>query len=327
MKPTTILIAGDRPDDSVLLTDILTSAHYNVVTASDGEEVLAKAVAEHPQLIILNVRLPKMDGYQVCKRLKEDAEMKTTPVILLTSIYRDSMDKVRGFEAGADDYLTQPVGHKEFVARVAAALRVKALYDEQVQQQQELERLAGELTHTNAALTAANAELARLAVTDPLTGIYTREHFHERLENEFARARRFHHPLVILRADVDDFRGLNERLGHDAGDRILRGIASVIQEISRTMDIVARIGGDEFGLILPETEIAGAQVVAERLHDAISSSSFLSDLPTRVTITQGLAALDLDRPEMAEDMLRRAERALARAKSLGNGSIAIGDNS
>ncbi|MBI4791006.1 MAG: diguanylate cyclase [Chloroflexi bacterium] len=326
MNAPKILVADDRADDLDLLTDVLNSARYHVITASDGEEALAKAYAERPELIILDIRMPKMDGFQVCRRVKGDPDIKSIPVILLSSTYRDSADKLRGFEAGADDYVTQPVRHKELIARIGAMLRIKALYDERTRQQQALEKLTVELKQTNAALLAANEELAQLAATDPLTGLYTREHFYERLESEFARARRFRHGLTIVRADIDQFHALNERLGRAAGDHVLRAIGTLVQEISRTMDIAARIGGDEFGLILPETDIAGAQSVAHRFRDAIRSRAFLPEPAVRITITQGLAASNGESAEMAEDIMRRAETALRQAKALGSSSIGVEDD-
>lgn len=323
MTSPKILVADDRPDDALLLVDMLSTMEYQVITASDGEEALAKAYSEHPELLILDIRMPKMDGYEVCHRIKADPEMKGTPVILLTSTFRDAKDKVRGYEAGADDYVTQPVGHKELMARVAAVLRVKALYDERVRQQKTLEQTMSDLQQTNQALTAANEELARLSITDPLTGAYTRQHLYERLNVEMGRARRFKTALAVLRIDIVNFRELNDHLGPQAGDAVLRGVVQKIRELLREMDILGRVGLQEFALVLPEADAAGAKTVAERICREIQSGTFLADPSVRVTISQGLAALNPESLETSEELMSRADAALRRARANGPASIVV----
>ncbi len=325
MSDPKILVADDRPDDAALVSDILTTANYQVITAIDGEDALAKVYSEHPELVILDIRMPKLDGYQVCQKIKADPVTMTIPVMLLTSTYRDSTDKVRGFEAGADDYVTQPIGHRELIARVTAMLRVKSLYDERVRQQETLEKLTEELQKTNTALREANEELARLAVSDPLTGLYTRQHYYERLDNEIGRAKRFHHPLSVVRVDIDGFRELNARLGSPSGDAILRGVAATIRGIVRAMDIVARTGGDEFAFILPETDTEGARSLATRLCESVAGHSYLPDVPQQVTVSLGVAKLILDDGETAPDLMVRAERAIERARSGGGNSVRVAD--
>lgn len=323
MASTKILVADDRPDDALLLVDILSTMEYQVITASDGEEALAKAYSEHPELLILDIRMPKMDGYEVCHRIKADPEMKGTPVILLTSTYRDSKDKVRGYEAGADDYVTQPIGHRELMARVAAVLRVKALYDERVRQQKSLEQTMSDLQQTNQALTAANEELARLSNMDPLTGAYTRQHLYERLSIETGRARRFNTALAVLRIDIVAFRELNNKLGRQVEDAVLCGVVLKVRGLLREMDILGRIGLHEFAVVLPEADATGAKAVAERICREIQSSTFLSDPSIRVTISQGLVALKPDSQETAEELMSRADEAIRRARETGPTSIVV----
>ncbi len=325
MSDAKILVADDRPDDAALISDILTAANYQVITACDGEEALAQVERRHPDLVILDIRMPKMDGYQVCEKIKADPATRMIPVMLLTSTYRDAADKVRGFDAGADDYVTQPIGHRELIARVTALLRVKALYDERLRRQQALERLTAELQESNAVLRAANEELGRLANRDALTGLYTRQHFYERLDNEMGRAKRFHHSLTVVRVKIDGFRELSAHLGLPGADAILRGVAATIRGIVRGMDIVARTGSDEFALILPETDTPGAHCVAARLSNAVALQSYLPDAAQRVTISQGIARLSVEDRDTAAALMTRAEQALEQARTSGN-SIGAADD-
>lgn len=248
-----ILIADDDPVTRKLLERTLTKKGYTVTVVDDGRKAFERFQKEFFPLVVSDWMMPGMDGLEICKAIRGVESEGYVFIILLTS--RDNReDIVRGLEAGADDYLTKPFNPAELVARIKTGIRVL-----------ELER----------SLKKANEEIRILSITDQLTGCYNRLYMTERMEPEIKRAKRYGHWLSVIMCDIDHFKQVNDTHGHQTGDVVLKGFAGLInQSIRDKVDWAVRYGGEEFIIILPETDLGGAQVVAERLRKSVAETPF-----------------------------------------------------
>ena len=303
-RQDTILVVDDKPNNRLLLNTYLVSAGYEVLFATTGEEALVSVVADPPHLIVLDVLLPQMNGYEVCRTIKLSERLKVIPVILVTALHGED-ERLKGINAGADDFIGRPINKLELLTRVKSLLRIKGLHEDLEQKILELER--------------AKLQLQQLAVTDGLTGLYNYQHFKHKLQVEIARSKRYGLPVSLLMMDIDFFKMYNDHFGHPLGDRILRRFSNLLFEHVRQIDILSRYGGEEFSLILPGTAKESAKVVAEKLRTLIEKSYFpLSEkLPFgRVTMSVGVASYP-DDAKNEEELIRLADQALYRAKKEG----------
>jgi len=289
-----ILVVEDDEDARMVLSELL-RPRYDVVAVGDGEEALARAAELNPDLILLDLFLPGMDGFGALTGLRRNARTADTPVIFL-SAQGDAETKSHGLSLGAADYLAKPFSEQELMARVDRTLK----------------------------LSAQKEHYRALAQTDGLTGLPNFRSFHARLEEEVARAHRYGHPLACAMVDLDGLKQINDRLGHAAGNRAIVMLADAVREELRDTDFAARYGGDEFVVLLPQTsESQGAQF-AERLRKRLAQVSEQAGLQVRGSI--GVAAVtadDLDEPDAAEDLLRWADDALYRAKRSGRDRVEV----
>ena len=249
-----ILIADDDPDIRELICRVLELAGYDVSAVGTGTEVLEAMPTVRPDLLVLDVSMPGATGYDVCRQVQA-AGPSAPPVIFLTA-YGSTNDRVTGLDLGAVDYMVKPFEPAELTARVRAALRQKAARD----------------------------ALAAEAATDGLTGLLNRRELDARATELIALARRHARPLCCLMVDVDHFKRINDTYGHAAGDEALRHVARRLREGSRASDIVGRYGGEEFVLLLPETDLRGAVAVGEKLRAGIAAT------PVRITEPGSTAA-------------------------------------
>ena len=241
-EPIRILVADDDPDILFLVSRLLERAGYDVVRARDGREALQLAREALPDLLILDVSMPGADGYTVCRAIQADGP-NAPPVIFLTA-HAHTSARVDGLDAGAVDYIVKPFEPAELTARVRAALRTKTVRD----------------------------VLATEASTDPLTGLLNRNHLGARLAELVAAARRYGRPLACLMFDIDHFKAVNDTYGHLAGDGVLREVAARLKAGKRESDVLVRFGGEEFLALLPETDLAGARTLAEKLRIRIAGA-------------------------------------------------------
>ncbi len=212
--PPRVLIVDDHPDNVEVLRARLEAMGYRTACAGDGEEALDKVHASPPDLILLDVMMPRLDGNEVARRIKADKNLPFIPIIMQTAL--DSVEsKVEGLGAGADDYITKPINFDELQARVRAMLRIKSLQDELKRRERDL--------------ATANAKLTRIAVTDVLTGLYNRRHLEQRLREMFDHSLRLHEPLAVVMFDLDNFKKINDTFGHQAGDQVLRDLAVLLR--------------------------------------------------------------------------------------------------
>jgi diguanylate cyclase (GGDEF)-like protein len=299
-----ILVVDDVKDNVAVLSDWLGRKGYQVEAASTGEQALRCVQESPPDLILLDVLMPDLDGIEVAKRLRAAKELRRVPIILLTA-RRSSADKVRGLRAGADDYITKPFDFEEVDARISAMLEKRDLY-------QALER-------ANSRLKETNEKLKRTLVTDEKTGLFNYRHFCDRAEEEFKRARRYESDLTCLMLDLDHFKRVNDTLGHLKGDRVLRNLGRVLRQGARETDFVARYGGEEFAVLCPHTDATQAVAVAERVRRAVEEHTFdLDGASVRLTVSVGGATWPRGRSiRSATGLIEAADAALYEAKRLG----------
>lgn len=302
-----ILVVDDHPDNVEIINARLSSRGFTVETASNGQEALDQVLANPPHLILLDVMMPLMDGYEVARRIKTNDDLPFIPIILVTA--RDStQDKVDGLDAGADDYLTKPINFPELEARVRSMLRIKRLQDELDQKNRELE--------------VANKRLRRLSITDGLTELFNHRHMHELLHEEFERTKRSNEPLAVAMLDLDRFKQVNDTYGHPTGDVILYETARILKETAREIDMVGRYGGEEFIVILPGTDEEAAAQFAERIRQAVAEHLYRDEAnEVRMTVSGGVASYPGAGVEHPDTLIKRADEALYDAKESGRDRI------
>jgi diguanylate cyclase (GGDEF)-like protein len=275
------------------------------LTAQNGKEAVEKTKDSTPDLVILDVMMPEMDGMEACRLIKEDPATRDIPVIFLSA--RDETElKVSGLSLGANDYISKPFKAEELIARVDVAIRLKRERDQ-------LRASAQEAT--------TRAEVAQeRAVTDALTGLLNRYGLQHILAREHAEARRYTRPLSCLIIDLDNFKAVNDTYGHVAGDLALQQIAGILREAVRRSDTVFRYGGEEFLVLLPETDLDGAAALGEKIRATASARPF-GDGERVFNLTLSAGATSLCAGESGNDMIARADMALYHAKERGRNRV------
>jgi diguanylate cyclase (GGDEF)-like protein len=303
-----ILVIDDDPQTSQIVRTWFNGEPYEILDAANGEQGLDLARTRRPDLILLDLRMPDINGLVVAQELKSDPETQAIPVIMLTAC-RDVDAKVKAFSAGTDDYITKPFEFEEVGARIRSMLKKREL-------------LVG-LESTIQELTDTNEQLEQLLMVDEKTGLYNFREFRRRLREEWARASRYDTPLSLVFLDIDDFKILNDTLGHPAGDRVLAEFATLVAGGARANDVAARYGGEEFSIILPHTDATMAARVAERIRRAVAEFVFIEEEhATRITVSAGVATYPSTRGvDSVDELVRAADVALYQAKDQGKDCV------
>jgi diguanylate cyclase (GGDEF)-like protein len=319
-KNFTILIVDDNSTNLRVAVIYLEESGFTVLVAQDGESALKRAKSARPHLVLLDVIMPGIDGFETCRRLKADEQTKDIPVIFLTAL-SNTEDKVKGFEFGAIDYVTKPIQKDELLARITTHLRIQALTQALQKQNQQLQQQALELKIAKDAAEAANQELERLVNLDSLTQIANRRRFDEHLQQEWRRLMRDGEPLSLILCDIDCFKLYNDFYGHQAGDDCLKRVAQAIAQIpERPGDLVARYGGEEIVVILPNTNAQGAVQIAEIVQLTIKQLQIphaKSQIAQQLTISLGISCLIPSLDQRPETLIASADKALYMAKERG----------
>lgn len=333
-----ILIVEDTIETINLLSKILTDSGYNVRKALNGRMALMGLQSTLPDLIILDIILPEMNGYEVCKQLKADEQTREIPVIFL-SVLDDVTAKAKAFEIGGVDYITKPFQLEEVLMRIENQLTLQRLQKklkdqnkrlrkseaEAWEKSQQLEQALKELQKTQVELAKANEELRRLATLDGLTGLANRRCFDEYLSSEWKRLAREQKPLSLILCDVDYFKYYNDCYGHQGGDDCLRQVAQVINRaVKRPADLVARYGGEEFAVILPNTSAEGAVNVAQFIQEEIHRLELphaQSEVSQYITLSLGVCSTIPSVNSSPEALVSRTDEALYTAKRQGRDRI------
>ncbi len=291
-----ILIIDDSKGINKILSKMLLESGHTPIVATDGEEGIEKAINTSPDLILLDIGLPKMDGFDVCKALKGNNLTKEIPVLFLTGHYPDSKDAVKGLELGAYDYIRKPFEADELLARITGVLNI--------QKQQKA--------------------IKYLSVTDELTGLFNRRMLKYRLEESFAVVHRYDSPLTCLMLDIDYFKKVNDTYGHMAGDLVLQELARLLKKHTRTEDNLIRYGGEEFLVILYEP-IEKAYIIAERLRKSIENHKFHfgkeESMVLSITVSIGLSTYLAHVSDEQDTLIALADSALYLSKQNGRNRV------
>ncbi len=446
-----LLVTDDNPLNVKLLSAKLAREYYTVVTAENGVQAVEKSVTEKPDLILLDVMMPEMDGFEACRQIKANPATQGIPVVMVTAL-SDVQDRVRGLDAGADDFLTKPINDVALMARVRSCLRLKSLMDEwrmregngammadideesmrsgqiillddapheqdiirkhihhagmichgisssaEIEPLLERERIHAIMLNLNLqseeglrvcanlkaneatryvpiVVYADESELGKIAkaldigandyifkpvdphelqarlktqikhkrtydrlrlsyeknmtmaVTDPLTGVHNRHYMEKNLPRLFDRSKANRKPISVVMLDIDHFKKINDTYGHHVGDQVLQELVRRLNASMRFFDLVIRLGGEEFSVIMPETPYGAAMSAGERLRAAVANSPFViaePKLEINVTMSVGIAGSD-DGQETSEILFRKADAALYKAKETGRNKV-VGD--
>jgi len=297
-----LLVVDDILANRELLRAALEDEDFEVVVAASGVECLALAASEHPEVILLDIRMAGMDGIETCRRLKDDPGTAHIPVLFITAERSDDALTVAALKAGGNDFLTKPFAHPILIARVSCQISIAR----------------------------AHAQLRHQAISDELTGVYSRRYMMESLRRTIKGLSRAGGSIGFLLADVDHFKAINDTRGHLEGDRVLREVARAITDHVRETDLVARYGGEEFVVLLPFTDLPGAMIAAEKVRAAIAA------LCAPVTISIGAVSLSAEQLEQVLDaegieglisgLLRSADQAVYAAKHGGRNRVVAGSS-
>lgn len=330
-----ILLVDDNEDMLETLKHLFTLYEFDVALASNGKEAVEMAQKEMPSLIVLDALMPVMNGFEACKKLKEEQKTKDIPVVFLSANYTEDNHRILGLELGADDYILKPFNAKELVTKVKSILSRKEfihklrsdnkqLLEQQHSVSKELEKLK---KHTQ--------ELQKEVFTDNLTGVYNDNFFLQRINEEFFRAKRYKNDLSLVLLDVDYFQKMHNEYGNEAGEYILMKVANVILNNTRNSDIIFRVRNNRFSVILPNTDEIGAYKEAERIRSAIDQTNIINEkffslsiAPHKrkhgvknVTASIGIASLK-EANEKPDSLVKDAENALENAKAAG-GNVTV----
>jgi diguanylate cyclase (GGDEF)-like protein len=290
-----VLIVDDQPANVRVMAEALSDT-YEIFFATSGAKALEIAAGSNIDLVLLDVVMPDLDGFEVCRRLKGDERTNAIPVIFVTAREEES-DETRGFDLGAVDYITKPIRPPIVRARVRMQLELKHARD----------------------------LLERLALLDPLTGIANRRRFEMALDDEWRRAARHNAWFSLAIVDVDDFKAYNDAYGHTRGDDCLRTVAGQLAVVARRPgDVVARYGGEEFAIVLPETDGEAMHAQMQRLLTAIESLNLAhsrSRCAGHVTISIGSVSVTASPTGHATDVVEAADRLLYQAKENGRNQV------
>jgi len=289
-KKRKILAIDDSQMDLFLLKKYLFEMGFDVFLADNGQKGIDAAINEKPDIILLDVMLPDVDGFEVCKKLKNDTATTNIPVIFISG-NNDPCDKAEGINAGAVDYITKPFDPGELKARVESVLRSIILEE----------------------------KIRLLANTDELTGLDNRRHFFDILERELFSGRIKGKSLCMMMIDIDHFKRVNDTYGHLAGDRILKQMGKILKENTYPLDVVGRYGGEEFVILMPETSPSKAAKAAEKLRVLIDGHYWdIGKESISVTVSIGIASIDSGN---SHDLIKKADEALYRAKEQGRNRV------
>lgn len=322
---TKILAVDDRPENLLAIEALLDGPEVEVVRATSGEEALAKMLEHDFALVLLDVQMPEMDGFEAAQLMRGHKNTRNVPIIFATAISKEQKHIFKGYDSGAVDYMFKPLDPDILRSKVAVFLQLhrqrKALQDKTV----ELDAKVCELEEVRRQLERSNAMLERLSTIDGLTGVYNRRRFDEVLDLEWRRAIRTQSPLSLIIIDLDCFKNYNDRYGHLAGDACLRQVAETMNDVlKRPSDMMARYGGEEFAAVLPGIGLDHAAQLAEQMRAAIETlqidhaCSFTSEV---VTVSMGVASMIPKRDALPSVLIAASDTALYEAKQTGRNRV------
>ncbi|MGE5403484.1 MAG: diguanylate cyclase [Candidatus Saccharibacteria bacterium] len=287
-----VLIVDDSRMNLKLLSNVLSEENCDINEAMNGKQALEKSTEDPPDLILLDLVMPDMDGFEVCEKLKSSPQTSDIPVILITAS-NTTESIVRGFETGAVDYVTKPFNDVELRARVRTHLELKRSRDIQNQLIQKLQ--------------SVNDQLQIMAITDQLTGLNNRRGFISLVEQQIKLANRSKKPIYLFYIDLDGMKWVNDNLGHEEGDNLLIDTAHLLKSSFRVSDIIARLGGDEFAALAVDSDSDQAEVITSRLLHNIEAFNEQNVRKYKVAMSIGTAKFDPQNPCSLDDLMSLAD--------------------
>lgn len=290
---TKILVVDDNLNNIRLLTDILEDENFTVYTADNGAAVLAMVHKLKPDVILLDIMMPGLDGFEVCKLLKNDFDIKDIPVIMVTA-KTEGIDIKKSLEMGAFDYIKKPIDEIEVIARVQSAIRFKQTQD----------------------------KLKEMVMKDGLTGLYNHALLIELFEKEIDKQQRNNGSISFAMIDIDNFKKINDTYGHISGDTVLKELSNILMSSVRGGDIVGRYGGEEFSIVFPGIDEQNAFQLCERIRKEVEDFNFEIGIETvKITISIGINFNELKGIINKREIIQKADEALYRAKHNGRNRV------
>lgn len=319
--PARTLLLIDDESTRLLVARTLEHAGYYALACPNASSAMTAVQDMHTGVLISDGGAPAMDGAEFVRNIRELQEIEALGAIhfILLTAPEDKNMIVRGLEAGADDYLVKPFHHQELLARVRTGQRILALQEAALRCRLDLAKKGLELSNLK-------HRMQLLAHTDALTGLANRHSFFERFSDFWALCQRHHHPISCIMLDLDRFKNVNDAHGHEAGDEVLRAVARTLRATVRRYDLCGRIGGEEFAVVCPETDLDGAALAAERIREAVAETT-IQIRDTRITPTISAGVAQRQPAHASPDaLLAQADRLLYAAKQAGRNRVARADN-
>jgi len=303
-----VLLVDDTKTERLIISSFLEKMGHDVVTAENGKLAVDLYHEEKPDLVLMDVIMPEMDGHEAARQMRHDENI-WVPIIFLSGRVEPD-DIFAGIDAGGDDYLTKPVDFRILEAKMISMQRIA--------------KMRRKLINVSSELEIVNSELKKQANKDGLTGLANRRYLDKYLRVEISRSIRNKHQLAVILCDVDHFKKYNDSFGHLKGDDCLKDVAKALQSVcKRASDLVARYGGEEFAVVLPDTNIVDAERMAQAMCDAVSGMK--CDHPESehkvVTISMGVYSDEPDKSHNSVYMLEKADEALYKAKESGRNRV------
>lgn len=322
-KDVNILLVDDRPDNLLVLESLLENMDCNIVKATSGNEALGLLLEQEFALVLMDVQMPEMDGFETAELMRGSERTKYIPIIFVTAISKERQCIFKGYEIGAVDYLFKPIEPVILQSKVRVFLELYAQKKLAGEQARLLELKVKELME----LQEANSRLENLSIIDGLTGISNRRNFNQYIEMSWKNAIRTGRPLSMIMADIDFFKAYNDNYGHLQGDDCLIQVAQTMAAtVKRPTDMVARYGGEEFAAILPDTDNQGALIVAEKIRKAIEGLALPhanSGVGPIVTVSLGAATIMPNESDSMEAFIDLADKGLYAAKQNGRNRVGM----
>ncbi len=310
-----ILIVDDRKENLIALSAALEDVDADIIQASSGSEALGLLLEYNFALVLLDVQMPEMDGYEVANIMNQSSSTQNIPVIFLTAVSKDEHNIVKGYASGAIDFITKPLNTEILLLKVGIFLRLWS-------QSNELLLLSLKYQGAMKELEAQRDELKEMSIKDYLTGLYQRRVFDDLLVKEVNQSVRHNTHLSLAMLDLDYFKKVNDTFGHSVGDEVLVKVSAVFMDLVRGSDIVSRYGGEEFVILMPDTHLNDAVRSCERIRSSVENLKYDTDNgELTVTISIGVAEFHLNAEKKLALLIKRADECLYQAKDQGRNCV------
>lgn len=319
-----ILIVDDKPTNLISLEAAIARDDIVIIKAGSGNEALSLILEQEYAMILLDVQMPGMDGFETAELIRSNSKTSHIPIIFVSAINKEDAHIFKGYDSGAVDYLFKPVDSRILNSKIRAFIDLYLNKKESELLSQSLKKALLEAEESRKIIEEQNRLLKELAVKDGLTGLYNHRHMVVVADLEYNRAIRYKSDLSCLLMDIDFFKEVNDNLGHPFGDYVLREFAGSLKEYMRDSDLLFRYGGEEFLVLLPQTDLEGARSSAEKFRKMLENKVFTNHgVTVAITVSIGVSSLYFNHPETANELISQADKALFTAKAEGRNRVIV----